>query len=610
MKAGRKLLLSAFVAQSTSHLLEWIAYHRAIGVTEICFFTDARKSDQYPLLDALARANMITHVPVVVDSDPTGEIHNSAIRAARIEASKSGGYGLYLTTDEYFYLPDGDKDIQSLIQSLDGVDVLTVPTSLAGIGNNETHTAGAILGNLRPIAPMAKDAPLRSLVRFGLFAGRTPQVPTGPLHGEKQCDWRGGHGDPMPEPHSMLNWALNPKARDTLRAAIIKIPAPSLEGLLLSNPNLPVSFQLDAIAQADTLTAIKGDNLDLTAWHSTIAKELSTLLSNPAVAAAQNAICSKEINTLRSMSDDTPDTNQPTDVATEITDPETPPQSTNALPNWFAEIHTSGDQEGFYTRLKNHAVTCIRRDAKKLVVTFDNLSNVNDLSTEREPWAYKFVHDMGCSHLSVMARRKDWFRDKQLITYLTRLSEDGFFADFEKVILTGTSMGGFAALAFASLAPGATVASFNPQTTLDKTLVPWETRFGMGRARDWSLPHSDCAFEIDEVTKAFVFYDPFFQPDHRHVLRLEGDNIIPLKVWCSGHFSPVFLRRAGLLKPIMEHVINDTLTPATFYKLIRQRRTLLWYRKSLESNLRERGHDKLAKAVTPAFRKHRRKLVS
>ncbi len=272
-------------------------------------------------------------------------------------------------------------------------------------------------------------------------------------------------------------------------------------------------------------------------------------------------------------------------------------------PRWFAEINLGAANEGFYARLKHHAVVCIRRDPKRLAVTFDNLSSVNDTSIDREPWAYRFVRNNGYTHLSVMARRKDWYRDRQLISYLEELAADGFFAAFERVIFSGTSMGGFAALAFASISPGATVVSFSPQTTLEEALVPWERRFSIGRSRDWSLPYSDCAFEIDRVSKAFVLFDPFYEPDRRHAARLEGDNVILLKTWCSGHYSPAFLRRAGLLKPIMQHAFEDTLRPDVFYHLLRARRTLPWYRKSLIENLEQRGHYELAKLVTPAFRK-------
>jgi len=66
------------------------------------------------------------------------------------------------------------------------------------------------------------------------------------------------------------------------------------------------------------------------------------------------------------------------------------------------------------------------------------------------------------------------------------------------------------------------------------------------------------------------------------------------------------LRRAGLLKPLMQHAFDDTLTPAVFYDMIRARRMLPWYRKALIANLQARGHDQLAARVTPAFRKLKR----
>ena len=279
------------------------------------------------------------------------------------------------------------------------------------------------------------------------------------------------------------------------------------------------------------------------------------------------------------------------------------------LPGWFAEIQPGGDRQGRYARLDNHAVLHIRRDPSRLVVTFDNLSNVTDTSPAREPWAYRVVRDSGASHLAVMARRKDWYRCPQLIAHLQGLADEGLFSAPDRVWMTGTSMGGFGALAFASLAPGATVIAFSPQTTLDATLVPWEERFAVGRARNWSLPHSDAAFEIDEAARVFVLYDPFFAPDRRHVERLEGENVTCLKTWCSGHFLPVFLNRAKLLKPVMQHALDGTLTPAVFYPLYRERRALPWYRKSLQSNLQERGHERLSRIVTPAFRRLKREAA-
>jgi hypothetical protein len=636
MTTGPKLVLSAFAAQPRSSFLEWLAYNRAIGATDVLLFTDRRQSGKQPLFDALAAAGVLRVTPVAVDPDMKEEIHNSALRAAAVEAGESGGYGLYLGADEYFCILSNAKSVQSLMRSSGGADVLSAPLQVAGM--TEAQDTGAILFTARPTAAVTADAPLRSVVRLGLFAARNPEVPTGPAQGKTALKWVSGDGTPMAEPHSRLTWANDAGARGTSKAAILKIPAPSAEAYLLHVGTLPEKQRPDAdtvIAWLEKQRAITGDGPDLTSRMEDTARDLANLMALPGVAEAQEALCAAERATLKRLQTgggdmarvlDTfgaaapksapqakpraPETPvaETADIAPDA-EPDPRPDAPAALPPWFAEIHTGGDTEGFYTRLKNHAVVGILRDQARLVVSFDNLSNVNDLSPEREPWAYKFVRDNGWSHMAVMARRKDWYRCPQLIAHLEKLAADGVFAGFDKVVLTGTSMGGFAALTFASLAPGATVISFNPQTTLDETLVPWEKRFGMGRARDWSLAHSDCAFEIDEVDKAFVLYDPFFEPDRRHVDRLEGDNVIRLKTWCSGHFSPVFLRRAGLLKPLMQHALDDTLTPEVFYKMYRDRRFLPWYRKALQTNLQERGHDKLARIVSPAFRKLKRQAA-
>ena len=236
-------------------------------------------------------------------------------------------------------------------------------------------------------------------------------------------------------------------------------------------------------------------------------------------------------------------------------------------------------------------------------MTFDNLSAVNNLSPQRAPWAYKVMRQQGCAHLGVLAHRKDWFREPNLIAEMEAMRDQGLFRGYKNVIFTGTSMGGFAALAFSSLSPGARVLAFSPQSTLDEDIVPWETRFSMGRLRNWRLPFSDAAFEIEPAEQVVVISDPNFDLDQRHVDRLTTPNVIKLKAWYSGHFSPVFLNRADLLKPVMTKMIEGTLTEDVFYRLYRGRRKLPWYKRSLEETLVKKGHKELALRVGPAFRK-------
>lgn len=617
--------MSTHLVRPTSAFVEWLAWHRLLGATDFAVFIDRREAGAHPLLTALAEAGVLRPMPVGVDPDMKEEAQNAALRAGALEAGESGGYGLFLGPDEYVRIHSTARSIQTLMRGAGGADVMSVPLCEAGTGGQETHAPGPVLHRARPEA--LPDAPrLRSVVRLGLFAARTPEVPIGPVAGGIAVKWVDGDGAELPAPHSRVGWDIEGRAFGMARASVLRIAAPAAETYLLRLQALPAKQHPapEHIAErlAD-LAAITGAAQGIGDRSAALESGIAALMALPGVAEAQASLCAQEQETLAQLfpqavrASVVPVDPAPNDAPVEIAEdaPETDgleedtPPPAAALPDWFAEIHTGGARQGFYTRLENHAVMGIFRDPARLVVSFDNLSNVNDLSPGREPWAYKFVRDNGCSHLSVMARRKDWYRCPQLIDHLQKLSADGVFSGFDKVFFTGTSMGGFAALAFASLAPGATVISFNPQTTLDATLVPWEERFGMGRARDWSLPHSDCAYEIDEVDKAFVFYDPFFTPDRRHVDRLEGGNVIRLKTWCSGHFSPVFLRRANLLKPIMQHALDGTLSAETFYRLYRERRMLPWYRRALQTNLQARGHEKLARIVSPAFRKLRREAA-
>lgn len=622
MTAGPKLLVATTLVRPNSAFVEWLAWYRLIGATGFNIFIDRREA-AHPLLTALEAAGVLRLLPIGIDPDMAEEMHNSALRAGELEGGESGGYGLFLGPDEYFRIHSSVQSLQALMRA---ADVLSAPLCEAGSGGQEHHVPGPVLSRPRPVAPPPERPVLRSVVRLGLFRARTPEVPIGPVAGGGAVKWVDGAEADLPAPQSRVAWAQAGLGQGMARASVLRIAAPASETYLLRLHALPAKQQPGperVLARLADLSQIEGPAHDLGARAAPLAAGIAALMALPGVAEAQTALEKEERAMLAGLLPEAaPEAPAPAPAPAPVqalsenkdTDAddgfdEERATSGSALPEWFAEIHTGGERQGVYTRLEHHAVMLIRRDPARLVVTFDNLSNVNDLSPEREPWAYKFVRENGCSHLSVMARRKDWYRCPQLIGHLEKLAEDGVFAGFDKVFFTGTSMGGFAALAFASLAPGATVISFNPQTTLDAALVPWEERFGMGRARDWSLPYSDCAYEIDEVETAFVFYDPFFTPDRRHVERLEGGNVIRLKTWCSGHYSPVFLRRAGLLKPIMQHALDGTLTAGVFYRLYRERRMLPWYRKALQTNLQERGHGRLARIVSPAFRRLRREAA-
>ena len=281
-------------------------------------------------------------------------------------------------------------------------------------------------------------------------------------------------------------------------------------------------------------------------------------------------------------------------------------------PMWFDEIGPCGSASGFLHADPCHPMLFVKRRRPVLLVTFDNLSNVNDRSPARLPWAYKFGRDSQVSHLGIYAHLSNWYRDATLIEKMQTMAAEGFFDGYDRCVFTGSSMGAFAALTFGRLAPNAHVLAFNPQSTLDEGLVPWEERYATGRRQDWSLPLSDAADGVKDLDRAFVFYDPYFEPDRKHTERLlaasgaEG-RVVEMKCWFSNHKSAVFLRKIDALKTVMTEGLFGDLSEQLFYNLYRRRRLLPWYKGSLSNYFEQNGRSAMASRTTMAFRRNKRK---
>lgn len=278
------------------------------------------------------------------------------------------------------------------------------------------------------------------------------------------------------------------------------------------------------------------------------------------------------------------------------------------MPRWLDELRPGGQGEGFIEKQLRHSLMFVRRPVNRLLVSFDNLSNVGDTSLEREPWAFKFAQDSNISHLGIMAHVSDWYRDPVLIERMQKLAAEGFFDGYDRVVFAGVSMGGFASIVFGSLVPGAHAVAINPQSTLDEALAPWETRYENGRRQDWTLPLSDAAALTGGFERVNVFYDPYHELDQAHVDRFGGDNVHIFNCRYSNHKTAVFLRKIDALKPVMRAAIFGELTELEFYQLYRARRNLPWFRGALSSYYESKGRNERAEQVTALFRSRMRQI--
>jgi len=263
---------------------------------------------------------------------------------------------------------------------------------------------------------------------------------------------------------------------------------------------------------------------------------------------------------------------------------------------WSLIAQDLAGKDGFYTDCGEHSFLYVPR-GKTLVVTFDNLDIAMTKRDTRRPWGFEFIEAQNWSMLGVMANGWTWFRDPAVTAEFDRLKDSGFFEQFDRVVFYGASMGGYAAAAFSSAAKGATVFAISPQSTVDKTVVPWEMRYKSVWNRDFTGPYGDAALISNKAKAVHIMYDPYVKSDAAHAARFTGSNV---KFWrCPhlGHRLGSSLARMGVLNEIARACINGTLDDARFYKLLRERRNFPRYLRELSNLAREKNHTGLATRV-------------
>lgn len=264
--------------------------------------------------------------------------------------------------------------------------------------------------------------------------------------------------------------------------------------------------------------------------------------------------------------------------------------------SWANIARTLAGEHGFYRESPTHSFLFMQR-SDTLVVTFDNLDIAMEKREDRRPWGFSFIEKQGWSMLGVMANGWTWYRDPWVWQQFDELRDSGFFTRFKRVVFYGASMGGYAACAFVAACPGADVVAISPQSSLDKTLVPWETRYSTAWHRDYAGPYGDAAQVSATAGRVTLLYDPYEALDAAHVARFTHGNVMKLRTPLMGHRLGSSLQQMGVLAPITLGALNGTLTELEFYRIIRARKTFQRYQRELFKRALAKGRTGLARKL-------------
>ena len=265
--------------------------------------------------------------------------------------------------------------------------------------------------------------------------------------------------------------------------------------------------------------------------------------------------------------------------------------------DWSGIAAMLAGENGWVRDNGKHSFLYVPRGSDTLVVTFDNLDIAMTKREDRRPWGYSFIEKQGWDMLGAMANGWTWYRDPWVHDQFDDLATSAFFDRYKRVVFYGASMGGYAACAFVAACPGADVVAISPQSTLDKDLVPWETRYHNAWGFDYSGRYGDAAEVSRAAGKVVMLFDPYEPLDAGHVARFGHDNVMKLRAPLMGHRLGSSLQQMGILSAITTGALNGTLTEAEFYRLLRARKEFGRYQKELFKKALDRGRPDLARRV-------------
>jgi hypothetical protein len=264
--------------------------------------------------------------------------------------------------------------------------------------------------------------------------------------------------------------------------------------------------------------------------------------------------------------------------------------------DWLGRLDELGDEHGFFEQLGNRHFSLFIDAGPRLLVTFESIDAARK-NPGAMPRGFDFVTRNGWSLLSLLSDGDTWFRDMAVYRTMDRLTDDGFFEDFEQVLFLGEGSSGYAAAAFSVAAPNARVIALRPQATLDPALTGWDRRYLADRRRDFTSRYGYAPDMIDAANHAFILFDPSQTLDAMHAALFHRTNVTLLRCPLAGARIEQMFDLLQITAPLIEAGMDGTLDRLTFARLWRARRHSVPYLRTLLKKTETAGRPRLVERV-------------
>lgn len=150
------------VRNEAAFLLEWLAHHRAAGVTDVLVFSNDCNDGTDTMLDRLAEMGWLTHVRNNGPYDKGGIQFNALKAAQKLDVVKAADWMLPLDIDEFVNIHVGDHTIPALLAALPDATAITLTWRLFGSSDTVRYVDEPVTQSFTQCAPTILHWPWRA----------------------------------------------------------------------------------------------------------------------------------------------------------------------------------------------------------------------------------------------------------------------------------------------------------------------------------------------------------------------------------------------------------------------------------------------------------------
>ena len=144
-----RVLIATCMKDEGPYILEWLAWHRAIGVTDFVVFTNDCTDGTVELLDKLDDMGQLTHIPNPALATPGASLQPAALKYTHFTRQfREADFMISMDVDEFINVQIGDGKLSDLFEEVGPFDALSMTELNHGCNAIKNSTPRGLRTNL------------------------------------------------------------------------------------------------------------------------------------------------------------------------------------------------------------------------------------------------------------------------------------------------------------------------------------------------------------------------------------------------------------------------------------------------------------------------------